>query len=101
MRPETLTCRVGAGLSAADGAVVAAAEAAREARAALGGAPADLAFLFLSADHLDDAEAALWTASAELAAANLLGCVAQGVVGHDREVEQGPGVSVWAATLPG
>ena len=32
---------------------------------------------------------------------NLLGCVAQGVVGHDREHEHGPGVSVWAAALPG
>jgi small ligand-binding sensory domain FIST len=100
MRPETLTCRVGAGLSGADSAVSAVAEAAREARAALGGAPVDLAFVFLSADHLDEAEAALWTASAELEAANLLGCVAQGVVGHDRELEQGPGVSVWAGAFP-
>jgi small ligand-binding sensory domain FIST len=100
MRPETLTCRVGAGLSGADGAVFAAAEAARGARAALGGAPVDLAFVFLSADHLDEAEAALWTASVELEAANLLGCVAQGVVGHDRELEEGPGVSVWAGAFP-
>src|ERR671930_44639 len=101
MRPETLTCRVGAGLSGADGAVPASAEAAREARAALGGASADLAFVFLSADHLDEAEAALWTASTELEAAHLLGCVAQGVVGHDRELEQGPAVSVWAGAFPG
>jgi small ligand-binding sensory domain FIST len=101
MRPETMTCRVGAGLSGAQGAVPAAAEAAREARAALGGPSPDLAFLFLSADHLDDAEEALWTATTELGAENLLGCVAQGVVGHDRELEYGPGVSVWAAALPG
>src|SRR3954452_3825084 len=96
MRPETLTCRVGAGLSGADGAVFAAAEAAREARAALGGAPVDLAFVFLSAEHLDEAEAALWAASTELGASHLVGCVAQGVVGRDQELEQGPGVSVWA-----
>jgi small ligand-binding sensory domain FIST len=96
-----MTCRVGAGLSGAEGAVLAAAEAAREARAALGGAAADLAFLFLSAHHLDGAEAALWSASTELGAENLLGCIAQGVVGHDRELEHGPGVSVWAAALPG
>jgi small ligand-binding sensory domain FIST len=101
MRPETLTCRVGAGLSGSESAVFAAAEAAGEARAALGGAPVDLAFVFLSADHLDDADAALWTASTELEADNLLGCVAQGVVGHDRELEHAPGVSVWAAALPG
>ena len=101
MRPETLTCRVGAGLSGAADAVEAAAEAAREARETLGGAAVDLAFVFMSADHLDDAEAALWTASTELGAAHLVGCVAQGVVGRDRELEDGPGVSVWAGALPG
>ena len=101
MRPETLTCRVGAGLSGADGAVFAAAEAAREARAALGSAPVDLAFVFLSAEHLDEAEAAFWTASTELGAAHLLGCVAQGVVGRDQELEDGPGVSIWAGAFPG
>jgi small ligand-binding sensory domain FIST len=101
MRAETLTCRVGAGLSSADGAVFAAAEAAREARAALAGAPVDLAFVFLSAEHLDEAEAALWTASTELGAAHLLGCVAQGVVGRDQELEDGPGVSIWAGAFPG
>jgi small ligand-binding sensory domain FIST len=101
MRPETLTCRVGAGLSGAADAVEAAAEAAREARETLGGAAVDLAFVFMSADHLDDAEAALWTASTELGAAHLVGCVAQGVVGRDRELEHGPGVSVWAGALPG
>jgi len=101
MRPETLTCRVGAGLSAATGAEEAAAEAAREAREALGGAPVDLAFVFLSADHLDGAKAALTAASEELEPAHLLGCVAQGVVGRDQELEDGPGAAVWAATLPG
>jgi small ligand-binding sensory domain FIST len=101
MRPETLTCRVGAGLSGAAGAVQAAAEAAREAREAIGGSAVDLAFLFLSADHLDEAEAALWTASNELDASNLLGCVAQGVVGRNHELEHGPGAAIWAAALPG
>ena len=101
MRPETLTCRVGAGLSNASSAVQAAAAAAREAREAVGGAAVDLAFVFMSADHFDEAEAALWTASTELGAAHVLGCVAQGVVGRDRELEQGPGVSVWAGALPG
>jgi len=79
----------------------AAAEAAREARKALGGAAVDLAFLFLSADHLDEAEEALAAASEELAPAHLLGCVAQGVVGRDRELEHGPGAAVWAGALPG
>ena len=101
MRPETLTCRVGAGLSGAAGAARAGAEAARQARESLGAAGADLACLFLSADHLDDAEDALEAARAELEPASLIGCVAQGVLGRDRELEEGPGVAVWAAGLPG
>ena len=101
MKPETLTCRVGAGVSTAADASDAVARAAREAREALGGGAADLAFLFLSAEHLDDAEDALGAALDELEPAHLLGCVAQGVVGRTRELEEGPGAAVWAASLPG
>jgi small ligand-binding sensory domain FIST len=101
MRPETLTCRVGAGLSRAVTAAGASREAASEARAELDGAEVDLAFLFLTADHLDGAEEALAAAEEELDAAHLLGCVAEGVVGRGHELEHGPGASVWAAALPG
>ncbi len=85
---------------AGDG-VRAAHRAARDARDELGGAEVDLAFLFLSAEHHEDAEDALAAASEQLDAANLLGCVAEGVVGRNRELEHGPGAAVWAATLPG
>ena len=100
MRPETLTRRVGAGLSASTWAAEAAGEAAREARDALEGASVDLAFLFLSADHFASAEEALAAVERELAPEHLLGCVAQGVVARDRELESGPGAAVWAASLP-
>ena len=100
MRPETLTCRVGAGLSAAASATGAAEEAAEDARLTLGGAAADLAFLFLSAVHLDEAEEAIAAAAKALEPAHLLGGVASGVVGRDRELEEGPGTAVWAASLP-
>jgi small ligand-binding sensory domain FIST len=100
MRPETLTRRVGAGVSTSPGAAEATGEAAREARAALGGAPVDLAFLFLSSDHFAEASDAVAALERELAPAHLLGCVAEGVVGRDRELERGPGAAVWAATLP-
>ena len=99
MRPETLTRRVGAGLSASPGTAEATAEAAREARAGLGDAAVDLAFLFLSADHLAGAREALAAVGHELAPRHLLGCVAQGVVGRDCELESGPGAAVWAASL--
>jgi len=101
VRPKTLTSRVGAGLSLAAGGAQAARRAARDARNALGGAEVDLAYLFLSGEHADEAEEALAAALEELEAVNLLGCVAEGVVGRDRELEQGPGAVAWAAALPG
>ena len=100
MRPQTLTRRVGAGLSVSPEAAEAAGQAAREARAALEGAPVDLAFVFLSADHFAGAEEALEAVEQELAPAHVLGCVAEGVVARDRELEDGPAAAVWAASLP-
>jgi small ligand-binding sensory domain FIST len=93
--------RVGAGISSAPDAASAAAEAARDVLRELAGPPIDLAFVFLSQHHLDDAPAAAAIVAEELAPRRLVGCVAQGVVGRDRELEEGPGVAVWAASLPG
>jgi small ligand-binding sensory domain FIST len=90
---------MGAGLSSADDAAEAAAEAARSAADGLAGT--DLAFLFLSSDHLDSAEDAAEAVRAAIAPAHLVGCVADGIVGREREIEQGPGIAVWAAALPG
>jgi small ligand-binding sensory domain FIST len=87
-------------LSVSPEAAEAAGQAAREARAALGDAAVDLAFLFLSPDHFADAETALEAVEEELAPAHVLGCVAEGVVARDRELEAGPAAAVWAASLP-
>ena len=102
MEPQTLACRIGAGLSTSESAWDAATDAAREARAgALGRAEVDLAFVFLSSAHLDEAEAAADAVREELAPRHLLGCVAEGVVAGGRELERGPAVAVWAGALPG
>jgi small ligand-binding sensory domain FIST len=102
MAPQTFTCRIGAGLSTSESAEEAATEAAREARSgALGRAQVDLAFLFLSPAHLDEAETAAEAIREELAPRHLLGCVAEGVVARVRELEEGPAVAVWAGALPG
>src|SRR3989442_15419913 len=104
MEPQTLACRIGAGLSTSESAWDAATEAAREAgppRGARGPAEVDLAFLFLSPAHLDEAEAAAEAVRAELAPRHLLGCIAEGVVARARELEEGPAVAVWAGALPG
>jgi small ligand-binding sensory domain FIST len=102
MEPQTLACRIGAGLSTSESAWEAATEAACEARGgALGGAEVDLAFIFLSPGHLVEASAAAEAVREELAPRHLLGCVAEGVVARVRELEEGPAVAVWAGALPG
>ena len=102
MESQTLTCRIGAGLATSESAWDAATEAAREARnTALGHGEVDLAFVFLSSAHVAEAEAAASAVREELAPRHLLGCVAQGVVGRAREIEEGPAVAVWACVLPG
>lgn len=93
--------RISAGLSTAPAGADAGVEAARKARADLGDAPVDLAFAFLSPVHLEGVVEAAEAIREELAPRHLLGCVAQGVVGRDRELEEGPGLAVWAGSLPG
>ncbi|HEY7195703.1 MAG TPA: FIST N-terminal domain-containing protein [Gaiellaceae bacterium] len=93
--------RIAAGLSTAGSAEDAAREAAAEASKGLAAAPADLAFAFLSTAHLDGAEEAVDAVRRELAPRHLLACVAEGIVGAGHEVEDGPAIAVWAASLPG
>jgi len=100
VRAKTLTTRVGAGLSTTPGAANAAVEASRDAASAIGGAHVDLAFLFLSPHHLEEAVVAAHKVSEELSPRHLLGCVSQGVLAGTREVEAAPAVAVWAASLP-
>jgi small ligand-binding sensory domain FIST len=102
MDPQSLECRIGTGLSTSASAWDAATEAARAARRDAGGhAEVDLAFLFLSPAHLDEAGAAAEAVREELAPRHLLGCVAEGVVARARELEEGPAAAVWTGALPG
>lgn len=64
------------------------------------GQSVDLAFLFLTPEHLDRAAAGAAILREQLEIRHLLGCVSQGVVGGDRELERGPAIAVWAAQLP-
>jgi small ligand-binding sensory domain FIST len=92
--------RIGAGLSTDPETSSAARTAAREAQSEVRG-DVDLAFLFFSTAHLPYAEEAAAAVREELDPRHLLGCAAQGVVARNREVEDGPAVAVWAASLPG
>jgi small ligand-binding sensory domain FIST len=96
----TTTLQIGAGLSTTPHGANAAVEAARAAKASVK-ADVDLAVVFLSPHHSEGATAAVHKLVEELSPRHLLGCVAQGVVGGAREIEAGPAVSVWAASLPG
>ena len=93
--------RIGAGLSTEPGAREAGREAAGRAVAALSGAPVDLAFCFLSSGHLESAEDAVTAVRESLDPRHLVSCVADGVVAGSRELEEGYGAAVWAASLPG
>jgi small ligand-binding sensory domain FIST len=91
--------RVGTGLSDLLDAEAGATAAARAAAQGLGGADADLTFVFASGAHLAAPEEMLAAVHAELAPAALVGCGAGGVLGGGRELEGGTGVAVWAAAL--
>lgn len=93
--------RVGAGLALGPATVAGAAEAAAQVLAELGARSVDLAFLFLTSQHLERVSGAVAAVRQALEPRCLLGCVAEGVIGREREVESGPAIAVWAASLPG
>jgi small ligand-binding sensory domain FIST len=93
--------RIGSGLSTEEDTGTAFRAAATSARAVLGAAGPHLGVVFATRAHLDRIEEGLDEVAAVLSPDHLIGCCAQGVVGSGREVEQGPGVSVWAASLAG
>src|SRR5207249_3158701 len=93
--------RVGAGISTRRSGLAATEDALGAALAPLDGAIPDLAFLFVAPQFEDELESIIESANASLGGGTLLGCVAGGVIGGAREVEDAPAVSAWAATLPG
>ena len=93
-----MAVQIGSGLSTASDARAAAVEAAFQARDGLRG-PADLAVVFVSGSHVDEAAEALEGVHEALSPAALVGCGAGGVLGGRREVESGPAVALWVASL--
>ena len=87
-----------AALSEHPDAAVATGEVVGRVIESLGGtdAPPDLALVFVTPVHAAALEEIVATIRATLAPEALLGCAAVSVLGGDREVEQGPGVSLWA-----
>jgi small ligand-binding sensory domain FIST len=92
--------RIGTALSTDGDPATAGAGAAAEAGARLGGADASLAVVVASQDHGPWAGAVLDAVRRTAQPERVVGCVADSVVGGDREVEEGPAVAVWLASLP-
>src|SRR5215211_3792296 len=92
--------RASVGASESFDTVEAAAEAADRARAGLG-PPCDLAVVFCSGHHLGMAKWLLSVVHERLDPRALIGCGAGGTLAAGRELEETPGVVVWAASLPG
>jgi small ligand-binding sensory domain FIST len=94
-----VSVRIGTGISTEPDPVQAGTAAARAAATDLGGAPADLAVVFASGQHLIAPEATLEGVHSVLAPRTLIGCGAGGVLGRGRELEQGTALAVWAAAF--
>jgi len=67
----------------------------------LSGQPADLAVVFISADHAGALETIGRDVRARGIARHVIGCTAESVVGEGREVEGSSALSLWAVSLPG
>ncbi len=87
-------------LSELEDAADAAREAADAALESLGGAP-ELAVVFYSPHHAAENEELARTLSGLLPDVPLVGILGESVVGGAREVEQGPGLSVWLGAWAG
>jgi small ligand-binding sensory domain FIST len=92
--------RIGAALSTDPDPAKAASAALEEARFRLGGAEVSLAVVVASRHHAPSAEVATEAVRVGTGPERVIGCVAETVVGGDREVEGGPAVAVWLASLP-
>ena len=92
--------KVAVGFSESFDTVEAAAEAADRAKAGLEGS-CDLCVVFASGPHLSMAKWLLSEVHDRLEPAHLIGCGAGGTLASGREFEEGPGLVVWAASLPG
>ena len=101
MTTRLAAIRVGAGLSTRRSGLAATQDALDAALGPLEGAIPDLAFLFVAPQFEDELETILESANASLGGGTLLGCVAGGVIGGSREVEDAPAVAAWAGVLPG
>src|SRR5215211_6889117 len=94
-----MAVKIAVGVSESFDPVEAFSEAADAAARELG-TSCDMCVLFAGAPHLPLSKWILSAVHDRLDPAHLIGCGAGGVVGAGREIEEGPGAVVWAASMP-
>jgi small ligand-binding sensory domain FIST len=94
-----MSVRIAVGVSESFDPVEAFSDAAADAARELG-SPCDLCIVFAAAPHLGHSKWLISTVHERLEPRNLIGCGAGGVVGAGREIEEGAGAVVWAASMP-
>jgi small ligand-binding sensory domain FIST len=92
--------RIGAALSTDRDTARAASTAVDEARSQLGETEISLALVVASRHHGPFAEVCSEAVGLKVRPGRVIGCVAETVVGGDREVEDSPAIAVWVASLP-
>lgn len=88
-----------AALSQAESTAAAVDEVCRRAAAQLS-APPDLVLMFASPHHTADGDRLPIDVQRHLSARVVLGCSGESIIGHNREIERAPALSLWAACLP-
>jgi len=101
MATSIASLRVGSGISTRRSGRSALDESLTNALEPLGGGAPDLVLLFVAPQHEDELAAIVSLANEGSGDAVVLGCVAGGIIGPSREVEDAPAVAAWAARLPG
>jgi small ligand-binding sensory domain FIST len=66
----------------------------------LDGKSPDLAFLFVSHEHREGFPQLAELIQKRLGSRVLLGCAGETIAGNDQEIEHGPALSLWSASLP-
>jgi small ligand-binding sensory domain FIST len=97
----TVGARPAAAVSTDEDTRAAAEDVAERVRADLAGAPADVAFLFLSPEHAGEAEVAAAAVMEILGPGALAGATGEAVIGTGCELEGVPAMSLLAMSLPG
>lgn len=91
--------RTSSGLSFRQDSAGATEEAFDQAQSSLDGAPIDLAFAFISHHHAESIDQVAAPLAGSIGGGTLLGATTEAPIARGKEVESGPAIAVWLASL--